>query len=307
MNAPIRTVIAVQIILVIAGYAHAQGLNPGEQALTRQDWPTAEGYFRKAIATDPKDGRSWYQLGTALHGLGRFADATNAFEQSAAANYLVLRSLFHEAVEYAQQGDKDKAIGVLQRLNTLGFTNARALQDDPALASLHSDGRWQGVVETAQQNATPCERTAENRQFDFWIGEWEVQTNDGQHAGDSKIQRIVNGCALLENWEGSGPGKSLNSYNAARKQWQQLWVDSSGEVHEYVGGLVNGEMSLEGPAADHQGQKTFRRMTFTPLSGGKVRQKGEASSDGKAWMTEYELIYIPKKPTPSPTSGDSSN
>jgi tetratricopeptide (TPR) repeat protein len=307
MNAPMGTVIAAQIILLFVGCADAQGVNPGDQALAKQDWSTAEGYFRKAIATDPKDGRSWYQLGTALHGLGRFADAANAFEQSAAANYPGLRSLFHEAVEYAQQGDKDKAIGVLQRLNTLGFTNVQALQDDPALASLHSDGRWQGVVDTARQNATPCERTAENRQFDFWIGEWEVETKEGQHAGDSTIQRIVNGCALLENWEGSGPGKSINSYNSARKQWQQLWVDASGGVHEYAGGLVNGEMRLEGPAADHEGKKTFRRMTFTPLSGGRVKQKGEASTDGEVWTTEYELIYIPKKPTPRSASGNSSN
>jgi hypothetical protein len=35
-------------------------------------------------------------------------------------------------------------------------------------------------------------------------------------------------------------------------------------------------------------------MTFTPLAGGRVRQRGETSPDGKTWTMEYELIYVPK-------------
>jgi tetratricopeptide (TPR) repeat protein len=281
-------------VLLFCEVGRAQELNPGDQALAKQDWATAEQFFQRAVTTEPKDGRSWYQLGTALHGLGRYADAANSFETAAAAKYLVWRSLFHETIEYVQLGNKEKAFDVLDRLNKAGFTNVQALQSDSGLAALRDDSRWQTVVDAAQQNATPCERTAANREFDFWIGAWDVQTTDGQHAGNSKIERILNGCALLENWEGSGPGKSINSYNSVRKQWQQLWVDAGGEVHEYAGGLVDGAMRLEGPAADHDGNKTLRRMTFTPLAGGRVRQRGETSPDGKTWTMEYELIYVPK-------------
>jgi hypothetical protein len=94
--------------------------------------------------------------------------------------------------------------------------------------------------------------------------------------------------------ECGGPGKSLNSYNTVRKQWQQFWVDSGGEVHEYAGNLVDGEMRFEGPAADYQGNKTLRRMVFHRLDGGRVKQTGFTSPDGKEWTVEYELIYIPK-------------
>jgi tetratricopeptide (TPR) repeat protein len=291
-------------LVMFNGGSIAQESRPGDQALAKKDWLAAEQYFREALATNPKDGRSWYQLGTALHGEQKYADAGSAFEKARANGYAAPRALFHEAVEYAQLGDKDKAFDVLGSLNKLGFTNVSALQSDPGFAPLRSESRWQAVVETAQNNATPCESTAENRQFDFWVGAWDVQTMDGQHAGDSKIQRILNGCALLENWEGSGPGKSINSYNTARKQWQQLWVDAGGEVHEYAGGLVNGEMILEGPAADHDGNKSFRRMTFSRLSGGRVKQKGEISPDGRVWSAEYELVYVPK---PAATSTSSSN
>ena len=53
----------------------------------------------------------------------------------------------------------------------------------------------------------------ESRQFDFWIGEWDVTTPDGKPAGSSRIERIANGAGLLENWSGypapaGGNGKS---------------------------------------------------------------------------------------------------
>jgi hypothetical protein len=57
---------------------------------------------------------------------------------------------------------------------------------------------------------------------------------------------------------------------------------------------VDGEMRFEGPAADHQGNKTLRRMVFRQLDGGRVKQSGFASPDGKEWAIEYELIYVPK-------------
>jgi hypothetical protein len=39
----------------------------------------------------------------------------------------------------------------------------------------------------------------------------------------------------------------------------------------------------------------MRRMTFSRLDGGRVKQKGEVSKDGTVWSVEYELIYVPKK------------
>jgi tetratricopeptide (TPR) repeat protein len=117
-------------VLLFCEVGRAQELNPGDQALAKQDWATAEQFFQRAVTTEPKDGRSWYQLGTALHGLGRYADAANSFETAAAAKYLVWRSLFHETIEYVQLGNKEKAFDVLDRLNKAGFTNVQELQSD---------------------------------------------------------------------------------------------------------------------------------------------------------------------------------
>src|SRR5215208_1820378 len=48
--------------------------------------------------------------------------------------------------------------------------------------------------------ATPCEGDANRRRLDFWIGEWNVENKAGQPAGQSSVQSVSAGCALLENW-----------------------------------------------------------------------------------------------------------
>jgi len=290
----ISRVSLVVLYLSLSAHLVAQQPSRGEQALASKDWFTAENFFRDSVHGDPKNGEAWFHLGEALYGQQKFAEAADAFKQANDTNYQPMRSQYREAKSFARAGQNERALEVLDQLNKIGFPNVNSLTSDADFRPLQSDRRWQDVVAATTANATPCEHTPENRQFDFWIGEWDVETATGQPAGTSKIERVLNGCALLENWSGGGDGKSLNIYNVNRKQWQQFWVDSGGEVHEYSGGLVNGEMRFEGPASDHDGKRTMRRMTFTRLDGGRVRQRGEVSPDGKAWSVEYELIYIPK-------------
>jgi len=96
---------------------------------------------------------------------------------------------------------------------------------------------WFRAGEAIAQSKTqpPCHRSSEFRQFDFWIGEWEVHTPDGKLAGESRIQLIEGDCVIFENYTGrSGySGKSFNIYNASVDKWQQFWVDNQGGVLEF--------------------------------------------------------------------------
>ena len=38
----------------------------------------------------------------------------------------------------------------------------------------------------AAQTAPPCKARPEYRQFDFWVGEWDVQNPQGQTAGTNR-------------------------------------------------------------------------------------------------------------------------
>ncbi|HEY2344876.1 MAG TPA: hypothetical protein VGH80_03215 [Xanthomonadaceae bacterium] len=137
---------------------------------------------------------------------------------------------------------------------------------------------------------------AESRQFDFWIGEWEVSA-DGKHAGRSRIQSILGGCAILENWSGASgnEGKSLNTWNAAATRWEQYWVDGSGTPLHLIGGIVDGRMVLSGRQSvpDPQtGRIRIDRITWTPNADGSVRQLWESSDDdGGSWTTSFDGLY----------------
>jgi hypothetical protein len=134
----------------------------------------------------------------------------------------------------------------------------------------------------------------EARQFDFWIGEWEVFLPDGKKAGENRIEKVANDWGLLENWNGGGgySGKSLNTWISERKRWQQFWV-GSGDALELSGGLnAAGEMVLEGRSIGAGAKETRERITWTPNADGTVRQHWQQSSDGGAtWTTAFDGLY----------------
>ena len=53
----------------------------------------------------------------------------------------------------------------------------------------------------------PCDG-ASFRQFDFWLGQWQVLTADGKEAGFNRITAAERGCVLEERWRGSQGGTS---------------------------------------------------------------------------------------------------
>lgn len=150
----------------------------------------------------------------------------------------------------------------------------------------------------------PCSKP-EFRQFDFWIGDWEVFGPKGAKAGESRISVILDSCVILEEWTSANAqqgwiysGKSFNSYNAATQQWQQTWTDNTGNTTEYLRGEgSNGRIIYYADKVTGPGGKYFmRRLTFTKINDYKVKQLGERSDDdGATWKTEYDLEYRRKK------------
>jgi hypothetical protein len=148
---------------------------------------------------------------------------------------------------------------------------------------------------TVQSAAAPCQTDANRRRFDFWIGEWNVETRAGQAAGKSSVQVVSGGCGLLENWSApnGSTGKSLNTYNPALGRWQQFWVGQFGAVTEYRDSEWRGDtLTFRAEQRGNAGKRTLLRLTFNPLPSGSVRQLGEQSTDsGKTWAIAYELFY----------------
>lgn len=151
---------------------------------------------------------------------------------------------------------------------------------------------------TAQDQAPPSQcKSPESRQFDFWVGDWEVvKTGTTDARGLSSVQLILGDCVILENYTyKTYAGKSLNVYNASLKKWQQFWVDNTGQPVEFIGEYKDQEMKLTAESLDAKDNKTLRRMTFSQIGEGRVRQLGENSKDnGKTWTVTYDLTYTKK-------------
>jgi hypothetical protein len=138
----------------------------------------------------------------------------------------------------------------------------------------------------------PCS-SPEYRQFDFWLGEWEVRGPAGKLAGTNRISKEFGGCVLHERYDtGRGySGASLNTYDRGGKRWHQTWVDSSGLLLQLDGGLVDGRMVLEGETVGAGGGKMRHRITWTPNADGSVRQLWESTNAAGDWTVAFDGKY----------------
>ncbi|MBL8297511.1 MAG: hypothetical protein JNN30_04090 [Rhodanobacteraceae bacterium] len=148
----------------------------------------------------------------------------------------------------------------------------------------------------------PACAAAEFHQFDFWVGDWDVTNPQGKAAGQSRIEAILDDCAISENWRGAGGtvGRSYSAWDASNKRWNQYWVATDGQVLYLGGGLVDGRMVLSGDTIDAKsGKRSPQRVTWTPNTDGTVTQLWQTSDDsGKTWRTVFEGNYkrAEKKP-----------
>jgi hypothetical protein len=145
------------------------------------------------------------------------------------------------------------------------------------------------------QNPRAC-ASVEHRQFDFWIGHWDVYGPAGKLVGTNRIEVIHDGCALLERWISSSgtTGTSLNTYDSATGQWHQFWVDNGGGRLSLTGGFVNGKMVLAGESAvaGKPGQINKERVSWELRDDGAIVQLWESSENGgSTWKTVFQGIY----------------
>jgi hypothetical protein len=150
----------------------------------------------------------------------------------------------------------------------------------------------------AQQDRRKCD-APEHRQFDFWVGEWGVESPEGKQLGTNSIRIEMNGCVLHERWKGAGggSGESFNIWDRTRGVWHQTWVDGIGTLLLLEGGLEGKSMRLAGKGKNASGQLVRQRITWTPLTDegcrGCVRQLWESAAEGGDWATVFHGIYRP--------------
>jgi hypothetical protein len=153
------------------------------------------------------------------------------------------------------------------------------------------------AVAPCPQSATTPTKACDSavfRQFDFWVGTWEVRNAAGKVVGRNAITAEQQGCVLIEQWTSAdgNTGMSMNYYHPQSGHWKQNWV-GGGIILEMSGGLKDGSMVLQGPSRQVDAEHlTLLRGTWTALPDGRVRQHFVESEDqGKTWKEWFDGYY----------------
>jgi len=138
------------------------------------------------------------------------------------------------------------------------------------------------------------------RQFDFWLGEWDLVGADGKKSAEDKVVQILGGCAIQENWTSvkSGQGLSLSAYDPATRHWHQTLMDDSGAVLKLEGEFAEGKMVLIGqrPSQKEKGVTITHRIAWTPQPDHRVKENWELSTNGgRTWRPVFEGTYVPRR------------
>jgi hypothetical protein len=177
---------------------------------------------------------------------------------------------------------------LLELLGNYGLKLFDQVRDDSDFAPLHEDPRYLTALAKLEKNMHPCPHL---KDFEFWVGEWDVRGEDGRPLGTSSVTKQLDGCVILEKWKGGQEGWSFNILDPRSGHWRQTWVDATGDLHEYTGDVIDGAMVYRWDHLDH-GTATKTRMTFSQMPGGVVRQFIEDSTDGgKTWTVSFDGRY----------------
>jgi hypothetical protein len=292
--------LSIVLFVITGGFAQQQqSMSPEMQAamqLVRENkWSEAVRALEAITKAEPKNPRAWYFLGNSYHRLGEYEKAVSAFETNIPISNNPA-AMYNLACAYSRLKKNEKALEWLEKSINGGVFGVN-LQTDEDLNNIRGDARFVKMVDALDRRMRPCMYQVESRQFDFWVGNWEVFNPQGQKAGENVIQLFGNGCGILENWTstGGGDGKSINYYDQRSGKWYQTWMGINGQATLYSGNLIDGVMRFESEIVVN-GAKTINYLTFTKIDDNTVRQVGETSTDGgKTRTVNYDFKYVRKK------------
>lgn len=276
---------------------YSQNVNPkiqeADSLVKNKEYQKAEKLYHKIIKSEPGNNLAIYKLASLYYSEKKYDEAIK--------NYLKLAPnknpavLYNLACTYSLNDNKSEALKYLQEAVNNGFSQVSLLKTDPDLTNIRNEKQFVEIIKSVKS----IENFPEAKKFDFWVGEWNVYNPQKQKVGDSKIEKILKGAVILENWTGVNgyTGKSFNHYNMEKKKWDQYWVDQNSNSIYFEGNYDSTKKAIVYYSYDHSKDASpfIRKLTFFNLGPDQVRQFSQRSTDnGETWSTEYDFTYIRK-------------
>ncbi len=147
----------------------------------------------------------------------------------------------------------------------------------------------------------------ESRQFNFWIGDWDIQqkilNKDGswlETNAHTSVSSILNGCALEEHWEGDVKffwngmdsiehmkGFSIRYFDSKKNEWNIHWLDNKNLQMGtgFTGNFKNGKGEFF-RETNNANENSISRITFSNFKKNSVHWDLSFSKDnGETWTT----------------------
>jgi hypothetical protein len=163
------------------------------------------------------------------------------------------------------------------------------------------------------------DKPAEARQFDFWIGSWDIQQRilgaDGgwlMFPGKTSVSSALGGAALIEHWHGTvqffwegmnSPsvmeGLSVRAFDEESGEWEIHWMDSRHPVFgkPYVGSFDDGVGTFLRDWQTEEGEKRWGRIRFSEIQPNSVRWELAISDDqDNGWSTLWVMEMTRREP-----------
>jgi len=199
------------------------------------------------------------------------------------------RFQFSDAYEWIP----DPSTGAVYQLDRRAFDDGT-----PFLAFLLRYDRVAEVTPIPVGTGGQCVSRAQNHQFDFMIGDWDIYVGRGKPNGAPEGHAVFNsdlGGCLVEEHNSEAPdyrGWSFNSWSLVTQQWHRTYVDNGGHRIALSGGLSGHTMMMTGTQSSPSGSVTIR-VSWEPETQSEVLQTWEFSRDGGAtWPLRRELTYV---------------
>ncbi len=293
----INPFLLVSILVFAAAAVPAQDQTPSMEdaasLFAAQDWPGAARAYQAITEAEPENAQAWFALGRALFESRQVDSSIVAFEKALELDSPAARTMLHLARCHAVKGGDAEALGWIEKAAATGSDIFKALTGTQEFERLRENATFRGIIDQAK----PC-NTPAHHALDFWLGSWRVVTGEELVVtGTNSIQKILNGCAIIENWQSvtGSEGKSLFYYHEVEKTWKQVWISDAQRVKEkhLIAVLDGGAVRFQGEIALPGGGIVLDRTTLIPVEEKKVRQVIEQSIDGgDTWQIGFDAFYV---------------
>ncbi len=159
---------------------------------------------------------------------------------------------------------------------------------------------------------------AESRQFDFWLGEWEVENRNSPPGTDEwfetgratdRVYAVVGGCAIVEHWRGSAfrptveiEGFSIRAYDPDRKVWDLVlnWpIRAATGFSHSLGTFEGGRGDFHDHFVSARGDTIATRLSFSAIERDRF-QWNNAYEAGAAWDSTWIMTFKRRPPAADP-------